>query len=221
MKIHNTELVSRLGKVVTVKLFAKEGVIDQPDEDTGPVKILGVTPTFSGRIIAIHQGELVVGEKNRIMYAPEVKEMMGLEQSAPVDCYYEKSCGAILYTQKNGETLFLLLKTASNHIGFPKGHVELGETEEETALREIKEETGISARLDKGVRWHYEYFTKHNTRKRCVYFLGSYVDQTPVFDPEEIFEHWLVPYNEAMLLLNFVQDKELLSGAYRRIPRSY
>lgn len=221
MKIHNTELVSRLGKVVTVKLSAKEGVIEQAGEEPLAVNILGVTPAFSGRIIAIHQGELVVGEKNRIIYGPEVKEMLGLPQNAPVDCYYEKSCGAILYTQKNGETLFLLIKTASNHIGFPKGHIEHGETEEETALREIKEETGIEARLDKGTRWHYEYFTKNNTRKRCVYFLGSYSNQPPVFDPEEIFEHWLVPYNEAMLLLNFVQDKELLSEAYRRIPRGY
>lgn len=53
---------------------------------------------------------------------------------------HEKSCGAVLFTTEKGIKKFLLVE--SNYFGFPKGHVEENETEQETALREIKEETG-------------------------------------------------------------------------------
>ena len=61
----------------------------------------------------------------------------------------EKSTGAIIYRMENGIPLYLLLHyTPSNEgkrgqWGFAKGHVEVGETEIETAKREIFEETGI------------------------------------------------------------------------------
>ena len=57
---------------------------------------------------------------------------------------HEKSCGAIVYRKYHGNLEILLIKHVnSGHWSFPKGHVEAGETEVETALREIKEETGI------------------------------------------------------------------------------
>ncbi|MFH1332713.1 MAG: NUDIX domain-containing protein, partial [archaeon] len=52
----------------------------------------------------------------------------------------EKSAGVIVYN--NGE--FLILQYTAGHWDFPKGHIEKGETERETALRELKEETGIT-----------------------------------------------------------------------------
>ena len=56
---------------------------------------------------------------------------------------YEKSCGGIVYRKFHGNTEILLIKhIKSGYWSFPKGHVENGETEEETAKREIKEETG-------------------------------------------------------------------------------
>ena len=57
---------------------------------------------------------------------------------------YEKSCGGIVYRKFHGNTEILLIKhIKSGYWSFPKGHVENSETEEETAKREIKEETGI------------------------------------------------------------------------------
>ena len=57
---------------------------------------------------------------------------------------YEKSCGAIVYRKYHGNTEILLIKHInSGHWSFPKGHVENDETEPETAIREIKEETGL------------------------------------------------------------------------------
>ena len=61
----------------------------------------------------------------------------------------EKSCGAVVLRKNQGRLQVLLIKHINGgHWAFPKGHVEPGETEEQTALREIKEETGLSVTLD-------------------------------------------------------------------------
>ena len=54
----------------------------------------------------------------------------------------EKSCGIIPYLLIDNEIHYLLVKQNNGFICFPKGHVEIGESEEETALRECFEETG-------------------------------------------------------------------------------
>ena len=62
---------------------------------------------------------------------------------------HEKSCGAIVYRKYHGNTEILLIKHInSGHWSFPKGHVEAGETEVETARREIMEETSIDVIID-------------------------------------------------------------------------
>lgn len=62
---------------------------------------------------------------------------------------HEKSCGAIVYRKSHGNTEILLIKHInSGHWSFPKGHMETGETEVETAVREIKEETSIDVMID-------------------------------------------------------------------------
>ena len=86
----------------------------------------------------------------------------------------EKSCGALVYRLKNGEIELLLLKHRfGGHWSFPKGHVENGETEVETALREVREETGLAIALEEGFRQSVEYYPRPNIRKQVVYFLGS------------------------------------------------
>lgn len=52
----------------------------------------------------------------------------------------EKTCGSVMFTRENGIKKYLLIKNDSGHIGFPKGHVEYGESEAETAEREVFEE---------------------------------------------------------------------------------
>ena len=59
----------------------------------------------------------------------------------------EKSCGAIVYTVEDGDIKYLLVEEMSGCHSFPKGHMENDETEEETALREIKEETNLEVEL--------------------------------------------------------------------------
>lgn len=64
----------------------------------------------------------------------------------------EKSCGAVVFRREGERVLFLLEHMVQGHISLPKGHVESGETEAETALREIREETGLEAVLDTSFR---------------------------------------------------------------------
>src|SRR5436305_1693161 len=55
----------------------------------------------------------------------------------------EKSAGAIIFRKEHGKTYYLLLRYRSGHWEFPRGHIEQGETQEQAARREIREETGI------------------------------------------------------------------------------
>ena len=55
-----------------------------------------------------------------------------------------RSAGAALYTVQDGETRWVLVREKSGSVGLPKGHVEKGETPKQTALREIREETGLT-----------------------------------------------------------------------------
>ena len=60
----------------------------------------------------------------------------------------EKSCGAIVFTRENGIRKYVIIRGTGIYQGFngfPKGHMEEGETESETALREVKEETGMGS----------------------------------------------------------------------------
>ena len=71
---------------------------------------------------------------------------------------YEKSCGAVVFTRINNEITYLLIQNLGGTYGFPKGHVEQGETEEQTALREIFEEVGLRVELYPDFRREDEYF---------------------------------------------------------------
>ena len=85
----------------------------------------------------------------------------------------EKSCGAVVYTAVDGEIKYLLVQMMSGHYAFPKGHVESGESESETALREIKEETDLDVSLDTAFRQSVVYSPYVGCEKEVVYFVAS------------------------------------------------
>lgn len=79
---------------------------------------------------------------------------------------FEKSCGVIVYRRNQEHIDLLLVKNRyGGHWSFPKGHVEGNETEVQTALREVREETGLEVRLQSGFRQMVEYFPKPNVQK--------------------------------------------------------
>lgn len=127
---------------------------------------------------------------------------------------YEKSCGALVYRKRQDEIEILVLKHRyGGHWSFPKGHVEGNETEHETALREVKEETGLSIDLVCGFRHSVEYYPRPNTKKQVVYFLGYAQDDTTRRQEEEISEIRWIPLRSAHREVTFKNDKNLINQA--------
>lgn len=91
----------------------------------------------------------------------------------------EKSCGGIVCTIRNGRIEYLLIEESGGFHSFPKGHMETGESERETAIREIREETGLKLDLIEGFREVDEYIPAENAGvcRQVVYFLAEYSEQ--------------------------------------------
>lgn len=126
----------------------------------------------------------------------------------------EKSCGALVYRIEDEMLIFLLLRHKhGGHWSFPKGHVEAGESEEETALREVLEETNLHITLREGFRQVVEYAPKPKTKKTVVYFLGHAQQGDPTPQAEEISEIRWMTAGEAQNSVTFCNDKNLLTQA--------
>lgn len=129
---------------------------------------------------------------------------------------YEKSCGAVVFTRANGELRYVLAQNLEGYYGFPKGHMEADETEQQTALREIREEVGLQPRLIEGFRTCDEHPipSRPGVMKQIVYFLAEYEDQPISFQKEELLSAPLVSYEEAMALFTFDSSKRILTEAH-------
>lgn len=126
----------------------------------------------------------------------------------------EKSCGTVTFTKIDGEIKYLLTRTDYGVYGFAKGHVEDGESERQTAVRETWEETSIKPKIVNGFRKTIQYKLKNGNDKTVVFFLGYFENQTPRHN--EGFgdmSYELVSYDEAMKLLTFDNTKRILKRA--------
>ena len=128
----------------------------------------------------------------------------------------EKSCGAEVFTRAANEIQYVLIRERSGHCGFPKGHMEAGETEQQTALREIFEEVGLKPTLLEGFRETEEYTLreKNGASKQVVYFLAEFRDQELRFQKEELSGVRLVCYEEALALLQHESARRILTCAH-------
>lgn len=131
---------------------------------------------------------------------------------------HEKSCGAIVYRKSHGNTEILLIKHLnSGHWSFPKGHVEEGETETETAMREVKEETGIDIIIYPTFREIVSYSPKKDTHKDVVYFLAKAKNFNCVPQEEEIAQVKWVEIDRALSILTYENDKVIVTKAKSEI----
>ena len=138
-----------------------------------------------------------------------------------IDCLYERSCGAVVFRFINGERRFLLIKNKrSCHWGFPKGHVEKDETDEETAKREVLEETGIHIKIFPGFKHKSEYTIRGRIEKSVLIFLATTDDIQTVIQPEEIEDYIWLGYDNAISTLNYPNDKDILSLAKAYITKN-
>ncbi|WP_312644998.1 NUDIX domain-containing protein [Hydrogenoanaerobacterium sp.] len=127
----------------------------------------------------------------------------------------EKSCGALVYRKKDDKQpeLLLIRHRFGGHWSFPKGHVEAGENEVQTALREVNEETGLTIDLLDGFRECVEYYPKPNVKKQVVYFLGYAENDQVRKQDEEVSEVKWLGIDEALSAVTFKNDKNLICRA--------
>jgi 8-oxo-dGTP pyrophosphatase MutT (NUDIX family) len=128
----------------------------------------------------------------------------------------EKSCGVVVFRKQGEARLYLLLHYSEGHWDLPKGHVERGESEEETARREVEEETGI-AKLDilQTFREVIEYSFRRRgglVPKEVVYFLGCTGSESVRLSHEHIGFEWL-PYQSALRRLTYANARRVLMKA--------
>ena len=127
----------------------------------------------------------------------------------------ERSCGAVVYARSWQGLRFALIRSASGNWGLPKGHIEKGESQQETALREVKEETGLSVTLNPKFKTMEEHPLGRSGRlKEVTYFLGqSALKTAKPKDTREIRSVEWVSYRKAMRLLAFPGDRRVLRDA--------
>lgn len=127
------------------------------------------------------------------------------------------SAGIVTYLKENNQLLYLLLHYPSGHWDFPKGKLEPGETKEQAAMRELKEETGLTATINPGFLEPINYFfpdQEGGTVAKTVFF---FVGQTTSKDVTVSHEHqgyiWL-SYHDALMKLSYQNAKEILKKAH-------
>lgn len=127
----------------------------------------------------------------------------------------DKSCGAVVYKKENNILYFLLVYQSNGNYSFPKGHVEGLETEEETAIREIKEETNIDVNLDTNFREVTTYFLeKKGVYKDVVFFVGTPKSNDLRSQEGEIEECSWNTYDEVLKKLQYKNMEEIFLKAY-------
>ena len=133
----------------------------------------------------------------------------------------EKSCGAIIFQWKKDELQFLVLKMQLGHSSFPKGHVEKDETEKETALREIKEETNLEVFIDTNFRKVITYSPFIGILKDVVFFVALYEKGEIIVQKEEVSEAFWLNEKETLNVLTHESDKECFKEALLYIKQHY
>jgi len=131
---------------------------------------------------------------------------------------YENSCGAIVFNE-NTEKI-LLVKMHNGNWGFPKGHIENNETKEETAIREVQEETNVNIKIIPNFEREIKYIPNEKTIKKVTIFAGITQDEDVKIDTFEIEAFQWCTYEEALKLVTYKLQKDVLEKARKVFVKS-
>lgn len=131
---------------------------------------------------------------------------------------YENSCGAIVFNE-NTEKI-LLVKMHNGNWGFPKGHIENNETKEETAIREVHEETNVNIKIIPNFEREIKYIPNEKTIKKVTIFAGITQDEDVKIDTFEIEAFQWCTYEEALKLVTYKLQKDILEKARKVFVKS-
>ena len=122
----------------------------------------------------------------------------------------ETSVGCIIFKD---DKVLLIFQNNTNFWGFPKGHMEKGETELETAKREVKEEIGLDVDINPKYRYVLHDVVRNEIDKTTILYLAKPTSNEIVKQDSEIKEVKWLDFNDAIDLLTYEDSKELLKKA--------
>lgn len=163
------------------------------DGEAQDAYILGVTQPLTeltGTVIAIAERQddcedkLIVVPQGQRLHQAQIAEAVHFQEQyfdTYIHALYQKSCGVLPYRETaEGREYLIVYEQFSQCWSLPKGRMEPGETEEQTALRELLEETGLAARLDDVSPAKVEYPIFAVGRKEVLFFPAQVIgDPTP------------------------------------------
>ena len=131
----------------------------------------------------------------------------------------ETSAGGVIYRDEQGQIQIALIRVRKRW-GLPKGHVETGERIEQTAVREVREETGLQGKVEKKLgSISYTYRTKRKSgepiriSKRVYFFLLKYLAGDVQGHDHEVDEARWFLIEEAIDTLAFATEKRMVRRA--------
>lgn len=187
------------------------GVIGGDGEEQD-VYILGVSEPidrFMGRIIAVirraddNEDKFVAAPEGMEFHQGEIAEAVHFVEKyfdSRVDALVRRSCGVIPYRKTMAGIEYLLLMQTNGFWSFPKGHMELFEKETDTALRELKEETGLCASLNTDFREMVSYPMEGGRWKQVVVYPGEVTGDLSLQQTEVVSHRWVTAAEAKRLL---------------------
>ena len=238
------DLVQKLGKIISVEKICNSNIknvlegefnynkknikvyviggslhIEKKKIEVKIVGIIELEDSDEKRIVAVEK------ENNNIKSYSQITGMFYNVyelKKAKFKCLYEQTAGVIIYMLKNGEPYYLVIYSKKNFSGFPKGHVEFGETEEVTSKREALEEVGVKVELKPNFKSSISYTVFDTSiQKEVIFFLGEMKDNTEInIDTNEINNYEIVNYEQAKYILND-ELMDVLTKAKKYIENMY
>lgn len=182
------------------------------DGEEQDVYVLGVTEPlerFTGKIIGAirrkddNEDKLVAAPEGITFHQGQIAEQVHFVEKyfdSKVDALVRRACGVIPFQRKAKGIRYLLLLQTNGFWSFPKGHMEPFESEEATALRELQEETGLSARLIPGFREMVSYPMDNGRIKQVVVFPGEVEGEISLQQEEATAFRWVTGEEARQLL---------------------
>ncbi len=131
----------------------------------------------------------------------------------------EKSCGAVVYNPER--QLFLIIKMLNGNWGFPKGHTENQETDIQTAIREVMEETGINIEILDGFKKSIKYIPFPEVLKEVIFFIGITKEEKVTIDKDEIEDYMWCSYEEALKMITYKPQRDVMESSLKFIKNYY
>ena len=125
----------------------------------------------------------------------------------------EQSFGAVVFNDDK----VLLVVHSKGHIGFPKGHIEKGEEGQDTAIREVKEETGIDIEIISDFSCSVEYSPKYNVMKTVTYYIAKKIGGELLPQYSEVSSTYFVDKDKVLSRLTYDNDKKVYKSVLEKI----